>query len=247
VSAYLLKFKDVKSEVSLENMESDHSINFELKHGEIGVILGQKEAHQIFQLILKKDNLKQGEIKFSDASLQKEWNKAEDIEWRQKIGFTFRDGGLLSNMTALENVDLPARYHGYYQKGSDEKYLAVSVLREVGVEEKYWNRRPSDIPDKILKEILLARSVILDPQILLLDDPSEYYSWVELPELFKWIKKQNKKRGIILGTQYIPLGLALASWILEEESFSMRYDFKNFLEKSWMKQAQNLIEFLEME
>ena len=104
-------------------------------------------------------------------------------------------GGLLSNMTALENVDLPARYHGYYQKGSDEKYLAVSVLREVGVEEKYWNRRPSDIPDKILKEILLARSVILDPQILLLDDPSEYYSWVELPELFKWIKKQNKKRS----------------------------------------------------
>ena len=91
MSAYLLKFKDVKSEVSLENMESDHSINFELKHGEIGVILGQKEAHQIFQLILKKENLKQGEIKFSDASLQKEWNKAEDIEWRQKIGFTFME------------------------------------------------------------------------------------------------------------------------------------------------------------
>lgn len=247
MSAYLLKFKDVKSKISLENCDSEHSINFELKNGEIGVILGKNEAHQIFQLILKKESLKQGEIEFKNTKLQAEWNKGHDIEWRQKIGFAFRDGGLLSNMTALENVDLPARYHGYYQEGLDEKYLAISVLREVGVPEKYWNRRPSDIPDKTLKEILLARSVILDPQILLLDDPSEYYSWVELPELFKWIKKQNKKRGILLGTQYIPLGLALANWIIEKESFSMRYDFNNFLEQSWLKQAQNLIEFLEME
>lgn len=245
MSDFLLKFKNAESSSVIEDNESKNVINFELKLGEIGVILAKEEADQIFQLILKNQNLKNGEIIFGNEKLNSSWKDNLDIEWRQNLGFAFRDGGLLSNMSAIENVDLPAKYHGYYPKGQDEKYLAIAALREAGVEEKYWERRPSNIPDKMLKEILLARSIILDPQILILDDPSEYFSWVELPELFKWIKRQSKKRGILIGTQYIPFGLALASWIIQKENLSMRYDFNDFLEKAWLKQANHLIEFLE--
>ena len=51
MSDFLLKFKNAESSSVIEDNESKNVINFELKLGEIGVILAKEEADQIFQLI----------------------------------------------------------------------------------------------------------------------------------------------------------------------------------------------------
>lgn len=94
----------------------------------------------------------------------------EFLPYRLKIGYSFDYGGLISNRTIADNISLPILYHKISSpneaKEKVEFYLNKFELF------KFKDDRPAHVPGRVRKVACLIRALILDPQILLLDDPS---------------------------------------------------------------------------
>jgi phospholipid/cholesterol/gamma-HCH transport system ATP-binding protein len=94
----------------------------------------------------------------------------EFLPYRMTIGYTFDYGGLLSNRTVFDNLMLPLAYHkigGYKQQSEMVNYYIAEFNLE-----KYRDQRPAHIPGGVRKLVCLLRALVLQPQMLLLDDPS---------------------------------------------------------------------------
>ncbi|MNK98304.1 Lipoprotein-releasing system ATP-binding protein LolD [compost metagenome] len=94
----------------------------------------------------------------------------EFLPYRMEIGYAFDFGGLISNRTLRDNLLLPLLYH----KTISEQEATARVdefIQEFDIK-KYANERPAHVPGRVRKLVCLIRSLVMHPQILLLDDPS---------------------------------------------------------------------------
>ncbi len=94
----------------------------------------------------------------------------EFLPYRLSIGFSFDYGGLISNRTVFENLMLPLEYHKVLPFRAAKDRIDKIIKRfEI---EKYKNERPAHIPGRVRKLTCLIRSLIMYPEVLLLDDAS---------------------------------------------------------------------------
>jgi ABC-type transporter Mla maintaining outer membrane lipid asymmetry ATPase subunit MlaF len=90
-------------------------------------------------------------------------------------GFVFQHGGLLSNLTALENVVLALRYHADVF-GMDEAAAyrrAREALGELRVGQADFHTLPAHLSVGVRQRVSLARALALDPNFVFLDDPDQ--------------------------------------------------------------------------
>lgn len=94
----------------------------------------------------------------------------EFLPYRLEIGYSFDYGGLINNRTLFDNLMLPLLYHKVLSPG-DAK-LRVQEMFEKFDLAKFANERPAHVPGRVRKLTCLLRSLVMRPQMLLLDDPS---------------------------------------------------------------------------
>ncbi len=92
------------------------------------------------------------------------------LPYRLSIGYSFGMGGLLHNKTLLENLTLPLLYHKLCSPEEAETRVN-SYMQEMGIL-RYKDQRPSGVQGSVRKIACLLRPILINPQILLLDDPS---------------------------------------------------------------------------
>lgn len=103
----------------------------------------------------------------------------------KKIGFVFQTFNLLSKMTAVENVALPALYAGV--KKAERIKRATEALESVGLGERI-HHRPNEMSGGQRQRVAIARAIINNPKILLADEPTgnlDSKSGEEVLEIFK--------------------------------------------------------------
>lgn len=84
-----------------------------------------------------------------------------------EIGFVFQQPNLLPWRTAFENVRLPAEL-----EGSDISYQRIAdTLAAVGLPQEHLRKRPSELSGGMQMRVSLARAILSDPSVLLLDEP----------------------------------------------------------------------------
>lgn len=94
----------------------------------------------------------------------------EFLPYRLAIGFSFDYGGLISNRTLYDNLMLPLMYHKLLSpEQSKEQVLALFERFDFM---KFKDQRPADVPGRLRKLACLLRAFVLQPQVVLLDDPS---------------------------------------------------------------------------
>jgi phospholipid/cholesterol/gamma-HCH transport system ATP-binding protein len=92
-------------------------------------------------------------------------------EIRIKIGFLFQHAALYDSLTVEQNVAFPLRHHRKAMSKSELRDRVMQLLAEVGME-GHLDKMPSDISGGMQKRVGLARALALEPDILLLDEPT---------------------------------------------------------------------------
>ena len=89
---------------------------------------------------------------------------------RRRMGFLFQNAALFDSITVGENVAFPMRRHTDWRE-SRIREVASSKLADVGLERDY-DKMPADLSGGMRKRAGLARAMALEPDILLVDEPS---------------------------------------------------------------------------
>jgi phospholipid/cholesterol/gamma-HCH transport system ATP-binding protein len=186
---------------SFGNKHVLNDINLELKRGENLVILGKSGTGKSVTIecivgLIKQDK---GSLKvFGDEVI--EMNDKELKELRMKIGFLFQSGALYDSMTVRENLEFPLTR---ILKMKDQKEIDKRVedsLDSVGLLESV-DKMPSDLSGGMRKRAGLARTLVINPEIMLYDEPTTGLDPItsrEISELILSIQKKNKTSSIII-------------------------------------------------
>jgi phospholipid/cholesterol/gamma-HCH transport system ATP-binding protein len=119
-------------------------------------------------------------------------------EIRKRIGFLFQYTTLYDSLTVEENVALPLIWHGNLTSGQRKERVA-NLLSRVGMQDAA-GKMPSDISDGMKKRVGLARALVLEPRILLLDEPTAGLDPVtasEIHELFRALQTEGKISAVV--------------------------------------------------
>jgi phospholipid/cholesterol/gamma-HCH transport system ATP-binding protein len=146
-------------------------IDFELAAKECLVVLGRSGSGKSVLLrqlngLEKPDS---GSVRFADTEIT---SLAEEqlFTVRRRIGMLFQSGALFDSLNVIDNVAFPLREHT--DLGADEVAAKASeklaMVRLEGSEEKM----PADLSGGMRKRVALARSLALDPQLMLYDEPT---------------------------------------------------------------------------
>lgn len=93
----------------------------------------------------------------------------EFLPYRLHIGYSFDYGGLLANRTLKDNLLIPLLYHRLAKPNEAEK--RVTKLLETFKIMGHENQRPASVSGAMRKATVVARSFVLNPEMLVLDDP----------------------------------------------------------------------------
>ncbi|HEY3828691.1 MAG TPA: ABC transporter ATP-binding protein [Solirubrobacteraceae bacterium] len=115
------------------------------------------------------------------------------FETRKKFGVLFQDGALFGSLNLYDNVAFPLRQHT--EKGEDEIAEIVNRrLREVGLGNA-GEKMPNELSGGMRKRAGFARSLVLDPAIVLFDEPDSGLDPVRTALLCELIKEVHAENG----------------------------------------------------
>jgi phospholipid/cholesterol/gamma-HCH transport system ATP-binding protein len=118
---------------------------------------------------------------------------AELFEMRRKFGVLFQDGALFGSLSLYDNVAFPLRQHT--EKGDDEIAEIVNRrMREVGLGGE-GEKMPNELSGGMRKRAGFARALVLDPEIVLFDEPDSGLDPVRTALLCELIKEVHAENG----------------------------------------------------
>jgi phospholipid/cholesterol/gamma-HCH transport system ATP-binding protein len=186
---------------SFGSQEVLKDVSLKLLEGENLIVLGKSGSGKsvLIKCIVRLLNPEGGTIRVLDEDISR-LNTDRLGELRQKIGFLFQSGALYDSMTVKENLEFPLRR---IRKDLTDQEIAEKiseVLENVGLADAL-NKMPSQLSGGMRKRISLARTIVVDPLIMLYDEPTTGLDPVtsdEISGLINDVQKKYKTSSIII-------------------------------------------------
>ena len=176
-------------------------VDLDLYKGENLVVLGKSGSGKsvlikILVQLLKQDN---GHINILGRDLSK-LNLRELNQLRLKIGFAFQASALYDSMTVRENLEFPLTRNvkNLTRKEIDNK--VERLLDSVGLPQTI-NQMPSELSGGQKKRIGVARTLILNPEIMFYDEPTaglDPITCIEINNLINQVREEYKTSSIVI-------------------------------------------------
>jgi ABC-type ATPase involved in cell division len=235
----LVTFNEVVGVTQECPLRDDFPVSFDLHPGECGIFKGGVLASSLARMAALRGILTHGSITIMDVRIKCSDNPAKYLapdfikKFIKSIGFCHHEGGLIANMTIIQNVMLPAHYHSSSSHMKPFFELAKVRLDEINVPHKFWECRPCDASPEIRQRALLARSIAHNPPVLILDDPTDDVPWGMTHEIVEWVLRQkNIGRGVLIATSNEPFAALVGDWMVDldtAESFANKVEIRHHL------------------
>jgi phospholipid/cholesterol/gamma-HCH transport system ATP-binding protein len=194
------KTKSYKQVIEISNLRKGFgeqevlkNVSLQLFNGENLVVLGKSGSGKsvLIKCIVRLLKADDGSITVLGENIS---SLSSDSlgELRKKIGFLFQSGALYDSMTVKQNLEFPLRRirKNLTQKETDEK--VKEALEQVGLSDA-MDKMPSQLSGGMRKRISLARTIVVDPMIMLYDEPTTGLDPATSDEISSLINKVQKK------------------------------------------------------
>ncbi len=199
----LIELQDVTKKYPLGNGEfyqSLHGISLKIYEGEFVAIMGPSGSGKstTMHILGALDTPSTGTFLFKDKNISS-YSNDELAEIRnQEIGFVFQSFNLLPRTTVFKNVERPMLY-GKVPPEEREKRV-MDALKLVGIEDKAQNLS-NHISGGQIQRVAIARAIIMNPAIILADEPTGNLDSKTAHEIMGYLQDLNDKgRTIVLIT-----------------------------------------------
>lgn len=142
-------------------------VSLELSPGRTTALIGPSGCGKstLLRLLLGLIETDSGEVYFGGAAL----HPSRLREIRQRAGYAIQSGGLFPHLTARRNVELPARHAGWSREQTGARIAELASM--VHLSESTLGRFPAELSGGQRQRVALMRALVLDPGVLLLDEP----------------------------------------------------------------------------
>ncbi|SEM00624.1 phospholipid/cholesterol/gamma-HCH transport system ATP-binding protein [Syntrophus gentianae] len=199
----LIEFRDVTKRFgSLTVLEK---VNLKIYEGEVTTIIGLSGGGKSVLLkhiigLLQPD---EGTILFRGQSLDR-MSKRERYDALGRMSYMFQDNALFDSMTVYDNVALPLRETTKLKKAEIDRRV-MARIEQTELSEAMF-KYPSELSGGMQKRAALARALVIDPQIVLFDEPTSGQDPVRKNAILSMIAQYQRKFGFtaILVSHEIP-------------------------------------------
>lgn len=195
----VIAIKDLKKAFK-DNVVLDGA-ELELYKGENLVVLGRSGSGKsvlikIISGLIKSDS---GSVKVLGKDV--DGIKEKDLqELRTRVGFSFQNSALYDSMTVRKNLEFPLVRNKKNLTRKEVNIAVATVLEAVGLEQTI-NQMPSELSGGQRKRIGIARTLILNPEIMLYDEPTaglDPITCTEINSLINEVQERYKTSSIII-------------------------------------------------
>lgn len=198
-------------------------ISFKLHAGEVMGLLGGSGTGKsvLLRSLIGLEFPDQGEIKLFNQSTQN-FHKEEDwIPFRKQVAYAFQGGALFDSMTVYENLAFPLREHESLSEEQIGQKISF-VLAEFNLQDAE-QKFPNQLSGGMQKRVGLARALMLNPQVILYDEPTAGLDPLNTRKIETMIQ-QLKSKGLagILVTHDMPVAFQVCDRIALMENGKIR-------------------------
>jgi len=178
--------------VSINNQTILNDVSCSLLPGRITCFIGKSGAGKttLLKALVDLVYITEGEIVINNTQL----NSLSYSKRSEEIGYVFQDFNLFSNLTVLQNCMDPLRVHGL--NVNDAKKRALDTLEQLGMKD-YCDKYPSELSGGQQQRVAIARSLCLNPRVLLLDEPTASLDPINTAQLVTILQALRANKLII--------------------------------------------------
>jgi phospholipid/cholesterol/gamma-HCH transport system ATP-binding protein len=178
-----------------------NGVSLSVSRGETLAVLGRSGTGKsvLLRLIIGLEQPDSGSVRICGEDLQG-FTLDQIGAIRIRMGFLFQHAALYDSLTVAENVAFPLDHHRRDMSRAEREERVMQLLSKVGMEGAL-DKMPTDISGGMRKRVGLARALALDPEILLLDEPTaglDPISSGEIDDLVLKLQREHQTASIVV-------------------------------------------------
>lgn len=186
---------------SFEDLHVLRGVDLDLFRGENLVVLGKSGSGKsvLIKIMVGLLTQSEGSVKVLGQEV-KDLSSRQLNELRLKIGFSFQASALYDSMTVRENLEFPLVRNVKNLSKQEKDRMVEEVLDSVGLLQTI-NQMPSELSGGQRKRIGIARTLILQPEIMLYDEPTaglDPITCMDINNLINQVNEKYKTTSIII-------------------------------------------------
>ena len=188
-------------------------VNLKVEDGDFLAIMGESGSGKttLLNIISLIDKETSGQIFLDDKEILSLSDKEKSDFRRDNFGYIFQDFNLLDNFDVRENILLPLVLREENPDDFDHKLMPI--VNKLGIAD-LLNKYPAEISGGQKQRVAVARALIINPKIILADEPTGQLDSSSSEDLLKYFEKINAEGNTILMVTHSNIAASFAKRVL---------------------------------